>query len=67
MDQNKPYIKTAPAAAYVGICRRTFERIRDTEGTIPFYKIGGQYLYRPEELDRWINSKRVASREEAIA
>jgi excisionase family DNA binding protein len=65
--EKTPCIKTAPAAKHCGICRRTFERIRDTEGTIPFYKIGGQYLYRVEELDRWINSKRVASREEAIA
>lgn len=66
MEQNTPYIKTAPAAAYIGVCRRTFERVRE-EGKIPFYKIGGQYLYRIEELDRWVSSQRVASRGEAIA
>jgi len=65
MEQT-PYIKTGPAAEHLGICRRTFERLRK-DGQIPFYKIGENYRYRVEELDRWVSTNRVASLQEAVA
>lgn len=47
------------AAHYVGVCVETFRRVmRKTKGRPPYYRIGGRYFFRKEELDSWLEGFR---------
>jgi excisionase family DNA binding protein len=39
------------------VSRQTLWRLRKAE-TLPYFKVGGQYRYRSEEIDRWLAETR---------
>ena len=58
---NCEVLTTAEAARYVRLSKPTLERFRRT-GEGPLYvKLGGAVRYRRAELDKWLESRLVAS------
>lgn len=58
---NCEVLTTAEAARYVRLSKPTLERFRLT-GEGPLYvKLGGAVRYRRAELDKWLESRLVAS------
>jgi predicted DNA-binding transcriptional regulator AlpA len=55
-------LRTPEAAAYVGLSASTLEKFRLT-GAGPAYSKAGPKIvvYRPEDLDAWLNSQRRKS------
>jgi len=57
METNQ-YLRIGQAAAFLGLPKSrlydmTFKR------AIPFYKVGSTVLFKPDELERFIESRRV--------
>ncbi len=50
------------AAAYFGICYRSFIRLVRAEG-IPYKKLGRRYLFSKAVLNRWLESETEAAGE----
>lgn len=46
------------AADFIGLAEFTLRRYV-SEKKIPYYKIGSRVFFKPEELEAWINSRRV--------
>ena len=55
------YLNTSQAAKYLGMGRRTLDRMRVDGGGPPFYKFGQGVRYRIDELDAWALSRRRLS------
>lgn len=52
------------AAAYLGIAKSTLYK-HTSEGNIAFYKPSGKLIsFKREDLDKWIEAKRVPSNQE---
>lgn len=59
--RNCPFLSTAQAAHYVGLSRRTLEKMR-TNGSGPEYRKHGRYVrYHIDDLDAWSNARRTCS------
>ncbi len=60
---SKPHsLNTVEAAAYLGVEPGTLEVWRSTKRyTIPYLKIGSRIRYRHDDLDAWLQSRRVAA------
>lgn len=61
---NEPLMNTRQAAAYVGLSPRTLTDYRTDSGGPRFHRLGGRVLYRPENLDAWIDARAFASTSE---
>ena len=59
MQSAQRVLRTAQAASYVGLSRSTLEKFRLT-GIGPIYQKAGPKIvvYRPEDLDAWLNAQR---------
>jgi excisionase family DNA binding protein len=59
--QVSPFLSTAQAAFYVGLSRRTLEKMRVTGGG-PTYRKHGRYVrYHIDDLDAWSAAHRKTS------
>jgi len=55
--KGSPFLSTAQAAHYVGLSRRTLEKMRTT-GRGPRYRKHGRYVrYHIDDLDAWSSSR----------
>lgn len=60
----RKYIDANEAAAYLGVKMNTLYKLTSKK-RIPYYSPGGRkIMFKLEELDRWIESGRVATNEE---
>jgi predicted DNA-binding transcriptional regulator AlpA len=59
------YLRVTEAARYCGSSKSTFDKLRVTGGGAPFIKIGARVVYRTDDLDVWLISKRVHSTSES--
>ena len=57
----RKHLRTADAAAYCGLAKSTFEKLRVTGGGAPFLKIGRTVVYDVDDLDNWLDGKRRTS------
>ena len=55
------FVDTYRAADYVGLSHRTMEKYRWTGGGPEYVKLGRRCLYKPSELDRWMEEGRRRS------
>jgi Helix-turn-helix domain len=63
-----PFLNTEAAAEYLGvICKRTLERLRLTGGGPSYIKCGRKVIYKPADLDAWLNGRSFASTAESRA
>ena len=54
------YINLQTASNLLGLSVRTIrERMRDLRDPLPAFRIGGRLLFRPSELQEWIERRRV--------
>jgi predicted DNA-binding transcriptional regulator AlpA len=52
-------LRTPQAAQYVGLSASTLEKLRLTGNGPPYQKAGRKIVvYRPQDLDDWLNSQR---------
>jgi predicted DNA-binding transcriptional regulator AlpA len=62
MQPNNRVLRTPQAAEYVGLSASTLEKFRLTGNGPPYQKAGSKVVvYRPEDLDAWLNSHRRRS------
>lgn len=60
-NSSKPQLPTDKAAEYLGISKKTLDTWRSTKRhIIPYYRIGGAIRYAQDDLDRFLQSTRVA-------
>ena len=59
------HLNTASAAQYLSLSPRTLEKYRLTGEGPPYYKVGSRCLYKLEELEAWLSTKRCASTSDA--
>jgi excisionase family DNA binding protein len=63
--RRSPFFTTAEAGIYLGLSRRTLEKMRTT-GTGPLYRKHGRYVrYHLDDLDGWSASRQKNSTSEA--
>jgi excisionase family DNA binding protein len=63
--QGSPFLSTAQAAFYVGLSRRTLEKMR-TQGGGPKYRKHGRYVrYHIDDLDAWSTGRAKRSTSDA--
>jgi hypothetical protein len=55
------YLRTAEAALFLGLARRTLEKWRCVGGGPVFFKFGRVCLYRPSDLMVWAEARRRTS------
>ena len=55
------YLSTSQAATYLGMGRRTLDRLRIKGGGPPYHKFGHRVRYSIEDLDVWARTKRRLS------
>ena len=60
------YVRQKEAAAHMGLNYHTF-RHAVRKGLIPFYKLGGNKLFKVEELDAALQAFRVDSTAEVLS
>ncbi len=63
---NSPLFNEKKAAETLGLSVRTLQRMRQVGGGPVFVRLGptpgrGRVLYQPQELERWVESRRHAS------
>jgi len=62
--KESPFLTTVEAATYVGLSRRTLEKMR-TAGNGPIYRKHGRYVrYHITDLDAWSTARRTNSTSE---
>jgi excisionase family DNA binding protein len=65
--KESPFLTTTQAGTYVGLSRRTLEKMRTT-GNGPVYRKHGRYVrYHIADLDAWSTSRQKHSTSEADA
>ena len=65
--KRSPFLTTTDAGTYVGLSRRTLEKMRTT-GNGPIYRKHGRYVrYHIADLDAWSTSRRKNSTSEEDA
>jgi excisionase family DNA binding protein len=65
--KQSPFLTTTEAGTYVGLSRRTLEKMRTT-GSGPIYRKHGRYVrYHIADLDAWSTSRRKNSTSEEDA
>ena len=57
-EGSKKNLSIKEAAEYLNISKGTLYR-HTSEATIPYYKIGSRILFKIEELDTWLNERKV--------
>ena len=63
MTEPDGYVSDAAAAAYLGMCARSLQKLRSTGGGPAYTRIGMRRIaYSVAELDRWKASKTFNSR-----
>jgi len=50
-------LKTKEVAEILGFSRQTITKMA-REGILPAYRIGGDWRFRKEEVDRWLESRK---------
>ena len=55
------YLRTAEAALFLGLARRTLEKWRCVGGGPVYFKFGRVCLYRPSDLKAWAEAGRRTS------
>jgi predicted DNA-binding transcriptional regulator AlpA len=61
------HLRVRDAARYVGLSVSTLNKLRGSGNGPVFMKLGRIVVYRREDLDDWLASKRVRSTSEAAA
>ena len=61
VNDGAQYMNTKRAARYLGLGRRTLDRLRITGGGPPYFKFGNSVRYRREDLDAWAQTRRRLS------
>ena len=58
-----PYgkLSTEQAARYLGVCRKTLDRLRTDGGSPAYCKLGKSVRYLREDLDEWARTGRRPS------
>ncbi len=54
-----PYLRTSPAARYVGLSPRTLQNLLHTGGGPCFSRVRRTVIYAVVDLDKWIAEHRV--------
>jgi predicted DNA-binding transcriptional regulator AlpA len=54
MDEIRRRFRTPDAARYVGLAKRTLEKMRLTGDGPRFYKLGRAVVYDTQDLDAWL-------------
>jgi predicted DNA-binding transcriptional regulator AlpA len=68
MQLIKRVLRTPQAAEYVGLSASTLEKLRLTGGGPTYQKAGAKIVvYRPEDLDAWLNSHQRRSTSDNVA
>jgi predicted DNA-binding transcriptional regulator AlpA len=57
MDEIRRRIRTPDAARYVGLAKRTLEKMRLTGDGPRFYKLGRAVVYDTQDLDAWLHER----------
>ncbi len=55
------YLRTRPAADYIGLSPRTLEKFRLSGAGPTYSKVGRAVLYDRQELDLWLAERRRSS------
>lgn len=63
--KGSPFLDTAQAAFYVGLSRRTLEKMRVVGGGPQFRKHGRYVRYHIDDLDAWSASRAKSSTSDA--
>ena len=58
MEQSKR-LRTAAAAAYIGLAKTTLEKLRFTGGGPVYIKLGNAVVYDTRDIDLWLEQNRV--------
>ncbi len=68
MQETKRVLRTQQAAEYVGLSASTLEKFRLNGSGPPYQKAGPKIVvYRPEDLDEWLNAQRRRSTSEMVS
>ena len=64
---DSPYLTQNKAAKYLHVSERTLERLRHEGGGPRYRKAGRRVLYRPLDLDDWLDERAFDNTSEARA
>jgi hypothetical protein len=53
-----PILTDAELQAALRVSRQTLWRLRNSPAPLPFFKVGSQYRYRTEDVERWLVESR---------
>ena len=53
------YLTKRVAAGYLSLSERSLDYARQ-RGEVPFFRVGARVLFKREDLDRWMQRKRIA-------
>lgn len=67
VEKPRNYLKAKAAAIYTGLSERTLARYREKGGGPMFVKCGSVVVYDTQDLDSWLDAKKVAHTAEAEA
>jgi len=59
--KGSPFLNTAQAAFYIGLSRRTLEKMRSVGGGPHFRKHGRYVRYHVDDIDAWSEGRGLAS------
>ena len=59
MQSSLPLMPTDHAAAYCGCSPSTFKTFRSQQRGPAYYRTGKRVLYKPADLDAWLETKRI--------
>lgn len=65
MDDTPRYLRTRPAADYIGSTKSTLEKRRLTGGGPPYAALGRTVVYDTRDLDEWVASHKRWSTSDA--
>lgn len=56
--EEKKYLSIKEVAKILGISRRSLHE-HTVNGKIPAYRIGGRVIYKPDEVDAWVDNNKI--------
>ncbi len=54
-QSTKKYLNASQVAEMLNLCKSSNYKMKSS-GSIPFYKIGGRFLFKGEEIEEWISN-----------
>lgn len=61
LDTGSPFVRTAEAAAYVGLAKSTMEKLRIAGGGPAYSALGRVIVYEIHDLDDWVRARKQSS------